>query len=609
MAVRRTMSDKNIYVVGDDRPTAGTVSGTRTRILEGAIAVLWSERAAKDFKCATAHLNVVVSGKERAFREPGLALSSQPTDQQKETSGTLAVRSNGVASITQSPRTSSAPLQSYMKSFTLTPIIPRQIKRSGRKDLQGEYAVYKVPKGPLDFPKDLASVSGWQPLTHPEGALFFYHSDYRVFTDVNVRVDEIAVKMGKIAEKAYEEAHKADVFDPSVELALERMEVDGKETWGYYFADHHRRVVFWSEPHESVHLMGNVRGVNHESHNHSTGPYGLRILLHPTHHDLNRRHVELFPNKRFLPEDVVVRLKGIVMYTQADSITSEQCLTSFTLDQVASILGLMDPLMSSINKEHEHSVWIVARFMRQFCQENFVNFCGQPGARLNADQSLYGDSSPHLKKILFRVMNIVLFGSPDAYSKAIHNVWVDYTIVQRRWKNFINRLNSEWNGYTIFSTVMLAVDISFFAVQSVQTQPPVMIVSYMSTLCAMGSLVVSLILAGQVSDSRRDSAQSVASFMLEMSGSMLGVETLAVMLSLPFAGHAQSAVCSPDLGNGILCYSIAHPDCPYFWHRHHLYCISHVARYGYSGGVAGTGCQWFPHFSPDVLGHQKDGAF
>ncbi|KAG2746038.1 hypothetical protein P692DRAFT_20836098 [Suillus brevipes Sb2] len=199
------------------------------------------------------------------------------------------------------------------------------------------------------------------------------------------------------------------------------------------------------------------------------------------------------------------------------------------------MLGLMDPLMSSVNKEHEHSVWIVARFMGEFCSDKFANFCGQPGARLDADQSLYGDSIPGPKSILYRVMNVILFGSPDAQSKALHKIWVDYTIVQRRWKNFINRLNSEWNGYTIFSTVMLAVDISFLAVPSLQNQTPAILVLYMSILCALGSLVVSLVLAGQVNDSRRDSAESVASFMVEMSHSVLGLESLALMLSLPYA--------------------------------------------------------------------------
>ncbi|KAG0698961.1 hypothetical protein DFH29DRAFT_1070902 [Suillus ampliporus] len=134
-----------------------------------------------------------------------------------------------------------------------------------------------------------------------------------------------------------------------------------------------------------------------------------------------------------------------------------------------------------------------------------------------------------------KVLPRVLFGSPDAHSKALHKIWVDHTIVQPRWKNFINRLNSEWNGYTILSTVMLAVDISFLAVPSVQNQTPVILVSYLSTLCAMGSLVVSLVLAGQVNDSQRDCAKGVAPFMAGMSSSVLSLESLALMLSLPFA--------------------------------------------------------------------------
>lgn len=47
-------------------------------------------------------------------------------------------------------------------------------------------------------------------------------------------------------------------------------------------------------------------------------------------------------------------------------------------------------------------------------------------------------------------MNVFLFGSFDAQSKAIHRIWVDETMVHPRWKNFIDRLTTEWNGYTIY---------------------------------------------------------------------------------------------------------------------------------------------------------------
>ncbi|KAG1894915.1 uncharacterized protein F5891DRAFT_699865 [Suillus fuscotomentosus] len=504
------------------------------------------------------HCQIFVSRKKRTFRGPDLAFSSHPTDQENKTQETLAVpllkapRSEGLnplASNTQSlpiPSVPSTPSYIAMPEpsfhttvaatmlphaaapgqFTFTPIIPGQIRRYERNQFQDQNEDFEIQKGPLDYSEELVPVSGWEPLTHPEGALFFYHSYDRVFTDVDVRDPGSAVTMGTMGEvvkEAYKEARKAHTFHASVELTLEHMEVDGEEKWGYYFVDHDRHVIFWPEPYKSGDLLDNVRGVKRKSH--------IKYALESQYW----LHIELFPNKRFLPQYVLVRLKEIVMFTQADNITSEKSLATFTPDQVSSMLDLMDPLMSSVDKEHEHSVWIVARFMGDFCSDKFANFCGQPGARLDVDQSLYGDSVPHPKSVLFRVMNVILFGSPDAQSKALHKIWVDYTIVQRRWKNFINRLNNEWNGYTIFSTVMLAVDISFLAVPPVQNQVPAILVLYMSTLCALGSLVISLVLAGQVNDSRRDSAESVASFMLEMSQSVLGLESLALMLSLPYA--------------------------------------------------------------------------
>ncbi|KAG1802333.1 hypothetical protein EV424DRAFT_1435718 [Suillus variegatus] len=295
---------------------------------------------------------------------------------------------------------------------------------------------------------------------------------------------------------------------------------DGIEEWGYYFADHDKHVIFWFEDHVSDFLMNKIQGVEHKSH-------VTLYLLQFTYDDIDRRHVELFPNKRSLLEDVVIKLKEIAMLAQAENITSETCLTPFASDEVASMLDLVDSLMDSANKECEHSVWIVGN-------AKFVNFCGQPGARLGVDQSLYGRPNVSSKRIL-RAMNVFLFGSFDAHSKGIHKIWVNETIVQPWWKNFIDRLTTEWNGYTIYSTVMLAVDISLLTVQSVQTQMAATLLTYLSTLCVIGSLVVSLVLAGQVNDSRRRSAEEVASFMSGMSHSMLGLESLALMLSLPFA--------------------------------------------------------------------------
>ncbi|KAG2151268.1 uncharacterized protein EDB93DRAFT_1249465 [Suillus bovinus] len=420
--------------------------------------------------------------------------------------------------------------------ITLTPITPRQVNRYKRNvPVKDEYNAFLVEKGPLDCSKELASVAGWEPLTQPEGALIFYQPYKRVFTDVDVRDPETIVKLDKAVEKAYQGARNANIpLDPFVELGLELMVEDGEEMWGYYFVDHERRVIFWFEDHISQSLMSYVRGVERKSHIKYALEAQYCSSMFRMIHGVGRTHIALFPNKRFLPEDIVVELKELVMYAQADTITSPTSLVRFTLDQIASILSLVDLLTNSANKKREHSVWIAARFMQDFCYTKFVNFCGQPGARLDVDKSLYGEESNTTSKTtLFRAMNVIFFGSPDAQSRAFHKILVDGNIVDARWKQYIDKLNSDWNGYTIFSTVMLAVDVSFLAVPSVQTQTPVILLSYISTLCAMGSLVVTLLLVGQVNKSLRGPNTDAASFLVGMAGSVLGLESFPLMLSLP----------------------------------------------------------------------------
>ena len=88
-----------------------------------------------------------------------------------------------------------------------------------------------------------------------------------MFTDADVRDPEIAAKVGRAAEKAYQEACNAGVtLSPPVELGLEFVKDGDAETWGYYFADCASRDIFWFEDNESHPLMSNVRGVQHISH-------------------------------------------------------------------------------------------------------------------------------------------------------------------------------------------------------------------------------------------------------------------------------------------------------------------------------------------------------
>lgn len=92
--------------------------------------------------------------------------------------------------------------------------------------------------------------------------------------------------------------------------------------------------------------------------------------------------------------------------------------------------------------------------------------------------------------IVFKVVNLFLFGEPNEHALRLQRAWVDSIVIQPRWKDFITRLKDEWNRYTLLvspsrfawpiiyrsqSTVMLAVNISFLAVPGIIPSAPVAI--------------------------------------------------------------------------------------------------------------------------------------
>jgi len=87
----------------------------------------------------------------------------------------------------------------------------------------------------------------------------------------------------------------------------------------------------------------------------------------------------------------------------------------------------------------------------------FFNFYGQPNARLNADQSIYAKGEKGmLISVLSWTFNVALFGAPNSHMRELRSVWVDRTINVSRWKNFNNKLSSEWSGITIYVRTIIS---------------------------------------------------------------------------------------------------------------------------------------------------------
>ncbi|KIJ06488.1 hypothetical protein PAXINDRAFT_91904, partial [Paxillus involutus ATCC 200175] len=135
---------------------------------------------------------------------------------------------------------------------------------------------------------------------------------------------------------------------------------------------------------------------------------------------------------------------------------------------------------------------------------------------------------------LFLPFSLLLLCAPDKHLKVLQEIYVDRLINASRWAGFINNLKDEWTAFSVYSTVMLAVDISFLAVPNV-ISVAVSTAIYASTLSALGSLISSVLLLGQIRGLEIDSVKEGAAYMSSKTYSFFGAEILAIMLSLPYA--------------------------------------------------------------------------
>ncbi|KAL4068625.1 hypothetical protein V8B97DRAFT_860367 [Scleroderma yunnanense] len=178
-----------------------------------------------------------------------------------------------------------------------------------------------------------------------------------------------------------------------------------------------------------------------------------------------------------------------------------------------------------------------------FTRMKFINFHGQVGARLNADQSLYVKENNDVQctSHWFHVVNMILLSAPHDQLEDLKSLWVDHTINLPRWRKFVTMQTSDLAGFSIYSTVMLTVNVGFLAIPGVinsnqlQTATPMMIPIYISTMCSVGSLASALLLSRQSRGQSNQTADEAAAYMLECAPSKTHMEFLAVVYSLPIS--------------------------------------------------------------------------
>ncbi|KAJ7664315.1 hypothetical protein B0H17DRAFT_1336738 [Mycena rosella] len=364
----------------------------------------------------------------------------------------------------------------------------------------------------------------------------------RVFTDANlfdsVSLTFINTNMCTIHD--FLRAHGVHLA-ADVDLVLdEYLYSDGSMGCQYYFINHKDRCVFWMDEADSelFPVTLELNGITSASH---------------IRHELEAQywyHCELFPRSLKVTHEIVDELRDIVLHSLGDLVTSPIMSTvSWKVDELSHMLDLIDGFGKNVGKDVNNrfggSSCLVGACttIRGYSNSDVtapfrspnVSFRPWPSIQLprrawrasHVDQSVYG--TVRKRTFLITLLSPLLFYAPDFHLVGLHTIYTDKLI----------RIAAE---FTLYATVVLNANVAFLSIQSVDqgglalpARTPAQISSYLSMLMSIGAVIIGLLLLKQNRNRDRMTAEGASRFIFHRTHPTRGLETLAILFSLPYA--------------------------------------------------------------------------
>ncbi|KAF9010175.1 hypothetical protein BDQ17DRAFT_1004707 [Cyathus striatus] len=379
--------------------------------------------------------------------------------------------------------------------------------------------------------------SNWTAYTHPEGALYFHDKSRKILTDVYIydktALDDLEVIISKIRNHpSIQRIWPAD--DTSIELVLELRQT---ERYGYYFVDHTHRCLFWPEDFDFIDFISEVKV------NYTTSHVGKETISHYWFHN------EMFPHILDVPEDAIEELIDTIIHAIGDSLTSKTSTAPYDMDHLHKMLNIVKDVQ--VHRRHgAGAACIIYRFLRLFAHERFLNLYGERGARLNKNQSIHPDRP---RTLLLTIFSPLLLYGPETHYNQLKEMSVDSLVNEPSWVHILKKLTDEWKEFTLYATVVLTANVAFLAIQSIdEAAPPggrtgIQRASYFSIITSIGAIILGLSLV------RQHHVVLKMDFLANRSVTSLGLETLALMYSLPY-GLLMWSMMSFLLAFSLLCF-------------------------------------------------------
>ncbi|KAI5985862.1 hypothetical protein EDD15DRAFT_1615343 [Pisolithus albus] len=378
---------------------------------------------------------------------------------------------------------------------------------------------------------------GWIKCTQPEGALYYLHEEKHIITDLT-ESQQLLETSDYLLDRA---CQLGLPFHSDAELVITEVPgPNGRRDFGYYFVDHRQRLLFWVDDYDLSEIFSNVKGVTARDHMKQAVITQYWV------------HIGLYPNRRKLRVEDYEELRNTLICAIADAATSQTPLAPFDLDSITRMLDLVEKLEGSIGKENPHAVWVIARFATEFSSSRFINFSGQPFARLDAGKSIYAshDRPPSSgSSFLIRMIDLFLFRSASGHLEELKQMWVDQIVHYPSWQKYIAKLTSDWARFTIFSTVLLTTDVGLLAAPTLGGGGGGMTAAiasvYLSIFFSVASILTSIQLTNRVRGKEYSSATSTSALLTR---TMWGIFLFVLGISLlvfSSTNHAMLASLAP----------------------------------------------------------------
>ncbi|KAJ7069754.1 hypothetical protein C8F01DRAFT_1363877 [Mycena amicta] len=425
----------------------------------------------------------------------------------------------------------------------VVPILPEQFGRYRIRDIipreKTEPQLHcRIEPETFDLSTDRVDPVGWKAVLHPEGALYFHDLQRRVLTDADLYEPANLVNVNRVIA-LIAEAIRTSTANPmhyaallgegsglpaAVDLVIDIDPFPKKPEKGYYYFIHHSaRTPFWVHPFQAAEL---------EIWEQISGPITRQHLKHAMESQY-WQHCIMLPSVISLDEKDIGELKDLLAFSVADMTTSSKSTVSSSLDELRHWMAVAKTMQC----DGLGSGTAFAKIMDCFAQTKFLNFYGLPCARLNQDQSVYERHSG--RSYLFRLLSPLLFFAPVSYLDSLERSYVDGLVLTRIWKPFIRKLNTEWQDFTLIGTVLLAANVAFLSINSVDSlttdghHTAVQTLSYVSILASSGSIMLGFLLVRQNRTKFHDTAAGISAAIHRRTSKRFGLELLAMIFALP----------------------------------------------------------------------------